>query len=121
MNSSFFLASDPPHALPSIQKRKYQREYKAQQNRSAEWKIKRKVVALIMNIEWKPSETERQFRTQRQNKPQHRENHAHHHEQSAELRHTEFVPVTSATLLLPRVLPTMLLRLCTKPPLVTVN
>src|SRR5262245_60830641 len=74
-------------SLPSIQNEKHQCEQKAQKNRSAQRKIKRKVVSLIMEIKRKTAKPERQFRTDHQQQTQQREDAAHYQEHSAKLLH----------------------------------
>src|SRR5207302_5889849 len=77
--------------LPSIQQAEEQREQHADQDGSAKRKVKREVIALVTEIQWKPAKPEWQPRPQNQQKTNKRQNNTYHDEQSAHLLHDNIV------------------------------
>jgi len=94
VSSEYFLNS-PKHEflhsnnsnLSPIQQAEEQCEKHANQDGSSKRKVKRKVVALIMEVQREPAEPEWQLRSQHEQKTDKRQDAAHNDEQSAYLLH----------------------------------
>src|SRR5262245_34044136 len=84
------------HRLSPIQCCEYQAEDNAEKNRRTEWKVKTKIFTLVMEIQRKPSEPKRKFRTQHQQETDDGDDDAHDHEQSTELLHISILAADPA-------------------------
>src|SRR2546427_920829 len=85
-----FLHSNNSNLSP-IQQAEEQCEKHANQDGSSKRKVKRKVVALIMEVQREPAEPEWQLRSQHEQKTDKRQDAAHNDEQSAYLLHKDIV------------------------------